>query len=108
MRIARPGERRFTLPSVDDVSTLPRKALRTTLVALAALSAAVAAQIDEPTIDDLEDALTPAEAQQLLKLETPRALRDAPWKYARLPQKVGGEARFSRAKLNAILRGEPV
>ena len=108
MRSTRPGESRFTLPSIDDVSTLPRRSLRKTLLALAALTAAVGAQLDEPTIDDLEDALTPAEAQTLLKLETPRALRTAPWKYARLPQKVGGEPRFSRAKLNAILRGEPI
>jgi len=108
MRVVRPGDSRFTLPAVEDVSTLPRKSLRTTLVALAALTAAVGAQLEDPTADELEDALTPAEAQTLLKLDTPRTLRDMPWRSARLEKKVGGAWRYSRRKLCAILRGDPV
>jgi hypothetical protein len=75
---------------------------------LVALAAAVCARMDIPTVDELEDALTPAEARAVLKLNGDRSLREPKFRAARYPTKVGGEPRFSRRKLCAILRGEPV
>jgi len=109
LRVARRDD--FPLPTVEAVSRLPPEVLAGTLAQLAALTMAVGKRLvtDGPSADpDPTDAVTKAEAMELLHLDSDRWLRSPAGKQLRCAQRVGGRWMFSRRKIAALHRGEPI
>jgi len=107
--VARLGD--FTLPTVEAISALPDDALLGTLTLLTGLTLAIGtrlAQRHKSTDADAEDVVDKATAMALLKLKSERWLRSPDGKNLRCPRPVGGEWRYSRRKIAAYMRGEPL
>jgi len=78
---------------------------------LAALTMAVGARLKtdgQSTAPDATDAVSKAEAVELLKLKSDRWLRSPKGKQLRCAHRIGGEWMYSRRKIAAFHRGEPV
>jgi len=108
VRVARRDD--FPLPTVEAVSRVPQHALGGTLARLAALTMAVGERLtDGRTAEpDPSDAVSKAEAMALLKLKSERWLRSPKGKQLRCAQRVGGQWMYSRRKIAAFHRGEPI
>jgi hypothetical protein len=100
----------FPLPTVEAVSHLPHHALGGALAQLAALTMAVGQRLSDglPADPDPSDAVSKAEAIALLKCKSARWLRSADGKKLRCAHRVGGQWPYSRRKIAAFLRGEPI
>jgi hypothetical protein len=109
VRVARHDD--FPLPTVDAVSRLPQHALGGTLARLAALTMAVGLRLATDglsTAPDPTDAVPKAEAIELLHLDSERWLRSPDGKRLRCAHRVGGQWLYSRQKIAAYLRGDPI
>jgi len=90
---------------------LPQHVLAGTVMQLAALTMAVGARLktdDQSTESDPADAVSKAEAMELLKLKSERWLRSPKGQQLRCAHRIGGEWMYSRRKIAALHRGEPI
>ena len=109
VRVARRDD--FPLPTVEAVSRLPQHVLAGTVVQLAALISAAGARLktdDQSADSDPSDAVSKTEAMALLKLKSERWLRSPKAKQLRCAHRIGGEWMYSRRKIAAFHRGEPI
>jgi len=109
VRVARRDD--FPLPTVEAVSRLPHSVLAGTLARLAALTMAIGLRLATdglPADPDPTDAVPKAEALELLRLESERWLRSPDGKQLRCAHRVGGKWVYSRRKIAAYLRGDPI
>ena len=109
MRVARRDD--FPLPTVEAVSRLPQQVLAGTLARLAALTLAIGVRLATDGLapdPDPTDAVPKAEALELLHLDSDRWLRSADGKQLRCAHRVGGRWVYSRRKIGAYLRGDPI